>query len=401
MRTPHRGGPEDDQDRAWSTSREERPAHEERHAREDRHARENPATGNPPMMDNRPARENRPVRQERPAQEGRPSAPSHDPYRGNPWPTALGTWPVSPADRQARTGQTQEPPATPPAPARSRPTPPQRRQPPGDGQWTPAPLRIFPDEQVWPPKPPEEEPAEVSTQPFPSISALPLPRPSVTGTGTGTGKAAAVAVPADDVPAQEPSAPKTPPRRGRRTALRVGGAIVAVGLGIAASTWSGYTVYRTGNPADRIHTVAAGGAMTLMHVSWKASVEQVDDLPGQKPLPPDRQWLKIKVTRTALDAEGVSLRGDPEVEMRHSDGRVWKVLPESDDIPDEVKDHRVGTAYSYDMISVVPRHLAGQVEVHVRPATFHVVENQPVEDILKKAAAQKDPVRDQVLRFRR
>lgn len=176
---------------------------------------------------------------------------------------------------------------------------------------------------------------------------------------------------------------------------------MAVGLGIVASTWSGYTVYRTGNPADRIYTVAAGGDMTLMHVSWKASVEQVDDLPGQKPLPPDRQWLKIKVTRTALDAEGVSLRGDPEVEVRHSDGRVWKVLPESDDIPDEVKDHRVGTAYSYDMISVVPRHLAGQVEVHVRPATFHVVENQPVEDILKKAATEKDPVQDQVLRFRR
>ncbi len=183
--------------------------------------------------------------------------------------------------------------------------------------------------------------------------------------------------------------------------LRAGGAIVAVGLGLVVSAWSGYTVYRTGNPADRIHTVAPGGAMTLMHVSWKASVEQVDNLPGQKPLPADRQWLKIKVTRTALDAEGVSLRGEPQVEMRHSDGRVWKVLPESNDLPEEAKDHRVGTAYSYNMVGVVPRKLAGQVEAYVRPATYHVVEDESVKDIFKNAAKQKDPVQDQVLRFRR
>ncbi|GAA3415850.1 hypothetical protein [Streptosporangium vulgare] len=183
--------------------------------------------------------------------------------------------------------------------------------------------------------------------------------------------------------------------------LRAGGAIVAVGLGLAVSAWSGYTVYRTGNPADRIHTVAPGAAMTLMHVSWKASVEQVDSLPGQKPLPADRQWLKIKVTRTALDAEGVSLRGEPQVEVRHSDGRVWKVLPESNDLPEEAKDHKVGTAYSYNMVGVVPRKLAGQVEVYVRPATYHVVEDESVKDIFKNAAKQKDPAQDQVLRFRR
>lgn len=270
---------------------------------------------------------------------------------------------------------------------------------------------MFPDEQVWPPKPPVEEPPGASTQPFPSVPGPPLPRASATGTGTAAAMPAAV--PADAPPGERSApetteataatetTPETPPARGRRTALRIGGAIVAVGLAIAASTWSGYAVYRTGNPADRIYTVAAGASMTLMHVSWKASVEQVDSLAGQKPIQPDRQWLKIKVTRTSLDAEGVSLRGDPQVEVRHSDGRVWKVLPESDDLPDEVKDHKIGTAYSYDMVSMVPKKLAGQVEVYVRPATFHVVEDQSVKDIFKEAAEKKDPVQDQVLRFRR
>ncbi|MEU8382982.1 hypothetical protein, partial [Streptosporangium sp. NPDC048865] len=60
-----------------------------------------------------------------------------------------------------------------------------------------------------------------------------------------------------------------------------------------------------------------------------------------------------------------------------------------------------GIADSYDMVSMVPKKLAGQVEVHVRPATYRVVEDEPVQDILKKAAEQKDPVQDQVLRFRR
>ncbi|MEU4536709.1 hypothetical protein AB0G15_17755 [Streptosporangium sp. NPDC023825] len=270
-------------------------------------------------------------------------------------------------------------------------------------------MQTFPDEQVWPPKPPVEEPAEepegASTQPFPSVTGSPLPRPSAAGTGTAAAMHAAA--PADAPPGERPpqetaaAAEETSPRRRRRTVLRAGAAIVAVGLGIAVSTWNGYTVYRTGNPADRIYTVAAGGAMTLMHVSWKSSVEQVDSLPGQKTLPADRQWLKIKVTRTALDAEGISRRGEPQVEVRHSDGRVWKVLPESDDVPDEAKDHRVGTAYSYNMVAVVPRKLAGQVEVHVRPATYDVVEDESAKDIFKKAAEQKDPVQDQVLRFRR
>ncbi|MFF3440849.1 hypothetical protein [Streptosporangium sp. NPDC002721] len=271
-------------------------------------------------------------------------------------------------------------------------------------------MQIFPDEQVWPPKPPVEEPEEeppgASTQPFPSVAGTPLPRPSAAvPTGTppdGHPSPESPETPdTPDTPANPATAEETAPARRRRTALRVGGAIVAVGLGIVASTWNGYTVYRTGNPADRVYTVAPGGAMTLMHVSWKASVEQVDSLGGQKPAQADRQWLKIKVTRTALDAEGVGLRGDPEVEMRHSDGRVWKVLPESDDIPDEAKDHKIGTAYSYNMVSMVPKKLAGQVEVHVRPATYQVVEDESVKDIFKKAAEQKDPVQDQVLRFRR
>ncbi|WP_440070445.1 hypothetical protein [Streptosporangium sp. OZ121] len=254
---------------------------------------------------------------------------------------------------------------------------------------------------------PAEEPEGASTQPFPSVTGSPLPRTSATGTGAAAMPTAAPAAPTDAPPGERPpretaaATEETPPTRRRRTVLRAGAAIVFVGLGIAVSTWNGYTVYRTGNPADRIYTVAAGGAMTLMHVSWKSSVEQVDSLPGQKPLPADRQWLKIKVTRTALDAEGIGLRGDPQVEIRHSDGRVWKVLPESDDVPDEAKDHRIGTAYTYNMVAVVPRKLAGQVEVHVRPATYDVVEDESVKDIFKKAAEQKDPVQDQVLRFRR
>ncbi|MFS1302926.1 hypothetical protein [Streptosporangium longisporum] len=184
-----------------------------------------------------------------------------------------------------------------------------------------------------------------------------------------------------------------------RTALRAAGAAGAVVLALAASTWNGYSVYRDTHPPDRILTVAAGAEATLMRVSWKVAVRELDDLPGQKPAP-GRTWLRIKVTRTSLDAEGVSRRGEPGVEIRHPDGRVWKALPEGDDLPDEVKDHRTGTPYSYDLVGMVPSGVAGQVEVHVRPSTARIVEDESVKDMFARSAKEEIP-QDLVLRFTR
>ncbi|ACZ83912.1 hypothetical protein [Streptosporangium roseum] len=292
--------------------------------------------------------------------------------------------------------------------------------PPVDAGWTPGPRRTFSDEQVWPPLPkPPSEPPGASTQPFPAVPATPLPRPAtpgapgVLGAGSGAGRVtgtgpATGAVPGDGAPAA-PAAPEeaaaaagpAPPPR-RRTALRIGGAVLALVVAMGIPTWHGYVFYRSGNPAYQIHTVAAGGTGTLMNVAWKVGVEQIDSLPGARPIKADQRWLKIKVTRTSLNTEGVIRRGDPEIKVKHPDGRAWQTEVVGRSLPVEVKDHKVGVGYDYDVVSLVPERVAGEVEVEVLPSTIRVpLEEETVEELFKRAGTEKTEPQDQVLLFRR
>ncbi|WP_433250950.1 hypothetical protein ACQPYK_05065 [Streptosporangium sp. CA-135522] len=295
----------------------------------------------------------------------------------------------------------------------------------------PGPPRVFSDEQVWPPAPkPVSEPAGTSTQPFPAVPGTPPPGPlsaspagpvapasplavaeaaaaaaagAAAGTGTGTGiRTGAPGAPEAGAPEQAAAAsgPARSPRR--RTALRVSGAILAVVLAMGIPTWDGYLFYRTGNPAYQVHTVAAGGAGTLMNVSWKVRVEQADSLPGARPIKAEQEWLKITVTRTSLNAEGVLRRGEPTIKVKHPDGRTWQAQIVNTGLPVEVKDHKIGTGYDYDVISLVPKKIAGEVEVEVLPSTIRVpLEEESVEDLFKRVGTEKTEPQDQVLLFRR
>jgi hypothetical protein len=197
-----------------------------------------------------------------------------------------------------------------------------------------------------------------------------------------------------------PAAEEAVPRRRGRTVLRVGVAAVTVVLAAAFPAWNNYDVYKVRNPDDRIYTVTAGGSATLMQVSWKAAIEPADGTPGLRALPADRQWLKIKLTRTYLDAEGAVKRNVPEVDLRDAEGRSWQTAITRDDLPEEPAEQRIGTGYHYELIGVVPKALAAKVEVYVRPNLVDVIPDQPVEDIFKPSEGKPVPT-DQVLRFKR
>ena len=166
---------------------------------------------------------------------------------------------------------------------------------------------------------------------------------------------------------------------------------MTVVLAAALPAWNNYDVYKVRNPQDRIYTVAAGGSATLMQVSWKAAVEPADDTLGLSALPADRQWLKIKLTRTFLDAEGAIRRGDPEVDLRDADGRRWQTTIIQDDLPDRPEEQKVGTGYHYELVGVVPKALAAKVEAYVRPNPVHVIADQPIDDTSSRRRRKSSP----------
>ncbi|MFF0309211.1 hypothetical protein ACFYSC_17420 [Streptosporangium sp. NPDC004379] len=262
----------------------------------------------------------------------------------------------------------------------------------GGAPWLSGGRRAFPDRQVWPPVVPDE-PQGASTQPFPAVRSAPLPR-SVPPPGP-------LEVPgtAAEAPADLPGSP-APARRPARTALRVTAAVLALAVAVAVPTWNGYLTYKDARPDDQVHTFAAGRTATFRHVSWQVAVTESDGLPGDRPLEPDRRWLRIRVTRTALDPEGVIRRGTPDIEVRHPDGRSWAAQIAKDDVPLEAAEHRIGTPYHYDVLSLVPRALAREVSVCVRPSAVRTIENESFEDSMKRAARENE-LNDNVLCFRR
>ncbi|MEV4097239.1 hypothetical protein [Streptosporangium saharense] len=296
-----------------------------------------------------------------------------------------------------------------PGPVHPVPPPPTPPQPARTGRsWFAESPSAFPDQQVWPPVAREEhareEHAGISTQPFPAVPASPLPprRPVPAMQPLGMTQEPPDPPPtAPQADGAEPDGPADPPppRRGR-TALLATGAVLALAVAIAVPTLDGYSTYLEARPPDQIHVFAAGQTASFRHVSWQVSVEAVDTMPNARPIPADRQWLKIRLTRVALDQEGIIRRAAPDVEVRALDGRVWKVEPLVDDLPLEVKDYKVGAPYHYDMISMVPRALAAQVEVYVRPSPARMIEGESVQDMFKRSAKEQE-LKDNVLRFRR
>ncbi|MBE3014251.1 hypothetical protein IL992_34510 [Microbispora sp. NEAU-D428] len=244
------------------------------------------------------------------------------------------------------------------------------------------------DLRVWPPLEPEGE--DRSTQPFPALRTNRKPPPLPT--------APAPVAPPSAEPPGEPAA--TPATRTRRTGLLVGSTVLSVVLAVAVPSWFGYRAYDILQPHYVVHVVPAGQAGVWQHVSWRVSVEKVND-PTGKPERSDRQWLKIVATRTALDAEGAIRHGAPvEVKLTDRAGRTWQLEKLNDETPFDVKENKVGTPYRLEMMGVVPRSAADEVEVLLRPSTYRDVPGQSTEDFLKDAfnSTEKD---DQVLRFRR
>ncbi|MGP4096461.1 hypothetical protein ACTWPW_18305, partial [Nonomuraea sp. KM90] len=333
-----------------------------------------------------------------------------------------------------------------------RPQPPQYGQPPqprARGQ-RPQPVPMMPprrsddphpDQQVWPPAP-HPDPPGGETQPLPAVpSAGPVPRRSMGAHTLGNSFGAQgdsprspresppvqppvpppvqppvpppvqpPTSPSSELPAEPPASPPaeppaagppaaapTPPRRTRTLLLGVG-ALVAFLVGVGAPTVDAFIFYRSGQPSDIEHVVPKGGELAFEHVSWKAAIEPME---APRTTAPDRQWLKIIITRKGVDATGIKLTGKPELELRDREDRSWQVEVAEDNVA--IDDAVVGKPYTYEAVAVVPKAVAGQVELHLRPNTTYLSDT-PTDQLL---AVPTDPAEQEkrkhkdVLVFRR
>ncbi|WP_198167363.1 hypothetical protein, partial [Microbispora sp. ATCC PTA-5024] len=177
------------------------------------------------------------------------------------------------------------------------------------------------------------------------------------------------------------------------------GAVVSAALAVGLPAWFAYGVYQYGRPADVVHLVKPGQPGVWQHVSWQVSLQRIPD-PSGRSATPDRQWVKVIATRTALDAEGTIRHGAPEVTLTDTAGRTWRTEELSNDTPPDVKDNRVGTPYRMERVGVVPPAVADQVEVLLRPSAYRDVPGQSADDFMKAAFSSTEK-EDQVLRFLR
>ncbi|MGR6912694.1 hypothetical protein ACU635_00370 [[Actinomadura] parvosata] len=222
--------------------------------------------------------------------------------------------------------------------------------------------------------------------------------PPPTGPAEGEHETAASSVPPPTSGGTAEGQVGPPPRRPRTVMLGVS-AIVALLVGVGAPTVDAYLFYRSGQPSDIEHVVEAGKELTFEHVSWKAQVETMD--PPQ-PTSPERQWLKITITRKGVDETGIRLTAKPELELRDRDDRRWQVEVAEDNVALD-DDAKVGAAYTYTAVAVVPKAVAGQVELHLRPNTTYRSDT-PTEKLFAiptDPAEQEKAKHKDVLVFRR
>ncbi|MEU4542268.1 hypothetical protein [Nonomuraea dietziae] len=241
-----------------------------------------------------------------------------------------------------------------------------------------------PDQQVWPP-PPAPDPVGSSTQPIPALpSAGPLPQRSQDR-------------PAQDRSASNDSAAVPPPRK-PRLVLQGLGAVLALAVTVGGITYDDYRAYRVRTGANEItqtHVVQPGQAITVKHISWKASVEAIPSLPDGKKAGPGTTYMKIVITRAAADQEGTVKTGGPK-KMRLEDrlGRSWAIEVGDDALGGDDK-LEIGRAYPITAFARVPAAQAQEVELVLRPSNYR--SDVPTEKLM---TTKTDP-EDVELRFKR
>ncbi|NAS25395.1 hypothetical protein GT755_27390 [Herbidospora sp. NEAU-GS84] len=252
------------------------------------------------------------------------------------------------------------------------------------------------DVLVWPPPPPPPTPEEddegFSTQPFPAIAAgRPLPRPQPSFQDPEPYPPFPDPPPVSEQPPPPPPEPE-PKKKGwgRFFAGAAGSVVLAVGAP-AAANWSTY-VYATGEP-DTVHVVPAGESYEFEHVAWRSTIEPIPN-PAGAAEKPGRQWVKIMLTRTALDRDGTFLTGVPDVEIRDGSGRKWRTEVLENATPLDPSDDQIGRAFPIEIYAVVPTDVAGTAELFVRPKSYR--SDTPTEDLTDDLSADLD-----VLRFLR
>ncbi|NUP01946.1 MAG: hypothetical protein HOW59_28885, partial [Nonomuraea sp.] len=232
------------------------------------------------------------------------------------------------------------------------------------------------------------EPAGGSTQPIPVVPAGEPPQPA----------------PAFTPPPRPPAAPEneqaTPPPRRPRTLLLGVGAVVALVLAVGVPSADRYLFYKSGQPDDIVHVVPRGQELAFEHVAWKSTIENMaTPQTSTRTTAPDRQWLKIVITRKATDDTGTVLTAKPELRVHDKQDRTWQVEYMEDSVPPEKGE--IGRPYTYTAVAVVPKAVAGEVELHLRPDTTYRSDT-PTEKLfeIKPEDEEKNKKKD-VLVFRR
>ncbi|WP_344839181.1 hypothetical protein [Nonomuraea dietziae] len=228
-----------------------------------------------------------------------------------------------------------------------------------------------------------------STQPIPALpSAGPLPQPPPQRSQDRS---------AQDQSASNDSSAAVPPPRKPRIVLQGLGAVLALAVTLGAMTYDDYRVYRVRTGANEItqtHVVQPGQAITLKHISWKASVEAVPSLPDGKKAGPGTTYMKIVITRAAADQEGTVKTAKPG-KMRLEDrlGRSWAIEVGDDAVRGDKLE--IGRPYPITAFARVPAAQAQEVELVLRPSNYR--SDVPTE---KLTTTHTDPD-DVELRFKR
>lgn len=182
-------------------------------------------------------------------------------------------------------------------------------------------------------------------------------------------------------PPSPPAAAQPPPPRKRGRGLILGvGAVAALVVGIGAPTFDRYLFYKSGQPTPTIHVVAAGQSSTWEHVTWKAALEPVPAPAESKHNTPDKQFLKITITRTAIDKDGTVLTAKPKLSLQDRQERKWQVEVYENNTPTDPGE--VGKPYTLIAVAVVPTAVSKEVELHLEPDSVYRM-NTPTADLMK------------------
>ncbi|MBA2896998.1 hypothetical protein [Nonomuraea soli] len=292
-----------------------------------------------------------------------------------------------PPQQQPQQPHRQAPPQQQRPPQRPQQRPQYPQQPPQPPQRLPQyPQRpsVRPDHQVWPPA--GYEPVGSSTQPLPALpSAGPLFQPPHAGQPGQPGQPGPGQPP--QPPGQPPTEPAepTPPKRSRPVLLGIG-AVAALVLAVGLPTGDRYLFYKSGQPSDIVHSLKAGASLDFEHVKWSATFGTAD-APANRTPDPTRQWMKVVVTRTALDKDGTVLTAVPELAFKDAEGREWVIQMTKDNSPTDA--HQVGAPYTIEFMGVVPPQLAKDVRLHLRPNTTYKSDTD-VKELFRPATTAEE-----------